>query len=153
MDPVIAEFAQIGIVPEKPLVADIEIVEKVDSISIAGVLNGSVLLACTRCLGQALHNVAIDFSAEYVTEENFPSEAELEVTEEAFDLGLYDGTSIDLAEVVREQILLDIPERVLCRDDCGGICQKCGSDLNVESCGCEEVQADPRWSALKELKN
>lgn len=153
VDPVIADLAQNGIVPEKSLVADIEVVEKTDSVLVAGVLNGSVRLACTRCLGRAIHDVEIDFSAEYVTEENFPSEAELEVTAEAFELGLYNGNSIDLVEVVREQLLLDIPERVLCRIDCCGICQRCGSDLNVESCGCEEVPADPRWSALKEFKN
>ena len=53
--------------------------------------------------------------------------------------------------VLREQVLLNIPYRPLCRPDCRGLCSDCGQDLNDGSCGCEESKIDPRLAALRDL--
>jgi uncharacterized protein len=58
---------------------------------------------------------------------------------------------IDLADKVREALLLDLPIRLLCREDCRGLCPSCGANLNAGDCGCDAA-ADPRWSALRDLK-
>lgn len=66
--------------------------------------------------------------------------------------GTYSAGKADLEEVLREAILLEIPFANLCREDCRGLCPRCGQDLNAGPCGCQEKPADPRWAALKEVK-
>jgi uncharacterized protein len=60
------------------------------------------------------------------------------------------ATVLDLSEAVREELILAVPEYVLCRDDCRGLCPGCGQDLNVGSCGCRPSR-DPRWGPLERL--
>jgi uncharacterized protein len=74
------------------------------------------------------------------------------VRNDDLDVSIYDGEKIDLTDLVREQILLDLPTQILCQEDCKGLCQKCGANLNEVNCNCEENEIDPRWSALKNLK-
>ena len=62
-----------------------------------------------------------------------------------------DATEIDLAPAVREELVLAVPRYVLCREDCRGLCPRCGHDLNAGPCGCPPP-ADPRWGALAALK-
>ena len=60
---------------------------------------------------------------------------------------------LDLDELLREDILLDLPTKYLCRDDCKGLCPKCGKDLNEGDCGCDRREIDPRLEILKSLLN
>ena len=62
------------------------------------------------------------------------------------------GDQIDLAPILREYVLLDLPEAPLCREACAGICPQCGADRNVDPCDCSTGELDPRWSALSELR-
>ncbi|HMA77413.1 MAG TPA: DUF177 domain-containing protein [Candidatus Krumholzibacteriaceae bacterium] len=59
----------------------------------------------------------------------------------------------DIFPRVKESVLLNIPMKILCRKECKGLCPVCGNDLNIEECGCEREQTDPRWVALDKLKN
>jgi uncharacterized protein len=61
-------------------------------------------------------------------------------------------TSIDLDGMVRDSVGLEIPLKPLCRPDCAGLCPRCGADLNDGACGCPSDEGDPRWSALRELR-
>lgn len=65
---------------------------------------------------------------------------------------LFSGTSIDLSDIVISNILLNLSYRYLCREDCRGLCPKCGKDLNLGSCGCDDDEIDPRWEVLKNFK-
>lgn len=65
----------------------------------------------------------------------------------------HDGTSLDITDAVREAIILSLPIGPVCREDCRGLCPGCGRDLNEEPCGCTGEKSDPRWSALKGLKD
>ena len=60
---------------------------------------------------------------------------------------------IDLAPLVRELSLLSLPTKVLCREDCLGLCQECGANLNDGDCGCAPDEIDPRLAALQQLLN
>jgi len=62
------------------------------------------------------------------------------------------ATVLDLSEAVREEVILAVPEYVLCRDDCRGLCPGCGQDLNVGSCGCRP-STDQRWGPLESLRH
>ena len=66
------------------------------------------------------------------------------------ELMLVNELRFDLDELITEDIFLDLPSKFLCREDCKGICSKCGSDLNDGSCSCEK-EVDPRLAALKQL--
>ena len=59
---------------------------------------------------------------------------------------------IDLAPLVRENMLLSKPMRILCRPDCKGLCPNCGQNWNEGPCDCREENGDPRWAALQNLK-
>lgn len=62
-----------------------------------------------------------------------------------------EGDSVDLDELLRMDILLEIPSKFLCREDCKGLCPSCGKNLNDGPCGCNLHQVDPRLEALRKL--
>jgi uncharacterized protein len=64
---------------------------------------------------------------------------------------VFDGAGIDIDELVTEEILLAVPDHVLCDEKCQGMCPVCGVDRNSNDCGCETQKIDPRWAGLKEL--
>jgi uncharacterized protein len=68
------------------------------------------------------------------------------------DLDTYQGKTIDLDPILREQVLLALPMHAVCREDCRGLCGMCGQNLNEAACGCENRRVDPRLAALKDIK-
>lgn len=64
----------------------------------------------------------------------------------------YIGKVLDLDPSVREALLLALPPYPVCREDCKGLCPKCGNDLNAGECGCDRTVPDPRWAALEKLR-
>jgi uncharacterized protein len=63
------------------------------------------------------------------------------------------GNQLDMGPAIREELVLTAPPWVLCREDCCGLCPHCGVNLNVEECSCSPDERDPRWDALRALKN
>jgi uncharacterized protein len=78
---------------------------------------------------------------------------ELSVTDAEAEIGYYQGEGILLEDVLHEQLLLALPLKVTCREDCKGLCVHCGKNLNEEQCGCTTVIEDPRWTALREIRS
>ncbi len=64
-----------------------------------------------------------------------------------------DTNIIDISKEVRDYMVLSIPMKRLCKEDCKGLCVKCGTDLNETQCDCNDNEIDDRWKALMELKN
>ena len=93
------------------------------------------------------------FKLEYVTQEDYLVQQADELTEDDLDLTVFDGEVVDIDALVTEEILLTVPDHILCKDDCKGICPGCGADRNSVDCGCETAEVDPRWAGLKELVN
>jgi uncharacterized protein len=71
---------------------------------------------------------------------------------EDLEFSLYDGDQIDLAPLVSEQLILALPSRALCREDCQGLCPSCGINLNLRNCDCEQPARDPRLALVRTLK-
>jgi len=108
---------------------------------------------CDRCLRLVSVPVEAQFDLQYVTRLDYESSAEVELEEEDLTISVFDGEAIDIDQMVCEQVLLTVPERVLCRDDCKGLCPKCGADRNLKECGCDGGEIDPRWAALRNLRS
>ena len=120
--------------------------------NLRGTIKTAVLLDCSRCLEPVAMHLEFPSRAIFVDLSDENTDAEAEVCDEALDESLVEGGRIDMAEVVREQILLAIPEQIFCREDCKGLCPKCGANLNLIDCKCADDELDPRWAALKNLK-
>jgi uncharacterized protein len=106
---------------------------------------------CDRCLKLIELPVNADFELEYITGSEYETSAVAELTEAEMSVAVFDGEALDIDEIVKEQILLAVPTRMLCREDCKGICPQCGVDKNTGECNCETKEIDPRWAALKNL--
>lgn len=73
--------------------------------------------------------------------------------EESDDIILIPDMKLDLDELIYTEVVVSLPMKHLCREDCKGICAKCGKNLNEGKCGCPEKEIDPRLSALADLLN
>ena len=117
-----------------------------------GKLAADVRLDCTRCLEPVAKHIEEPFEAIFLDAAYETDAKEVEVADAALDESLVEGGQVDLAEVVREQLLLALPIQTLCKEGCKGLCPQCGANLNLIDCKCSDDDIDPRWAALKSLK-
>jgi len=110
----------------------------------------SVSLVCSRCLKRFRHPMSVEFHEEYVPRPDVVDE-EHELTDDELSLNYYINDVINLDEFIREQVIVSIPIKPLCRVDCMGICPVCGKDLNEGPCGCKNEEIDPRLLPLKKI--
>lgn len=107
---------------------------------------------CSRCLTMYTQEVAGEIAMLYEKRPEAPSsDADEWSGSDDMEILALDAKSIDIAHHVEEAIFLAIPMKPLCREDCRGLCLKCGADLNQGQCGCETHEVDARWQALKKL--
>jgi uncharacterized protein len=116
-----------------------------------GRVTADIELLCTRCAEPLTRHLDIPFEDIFVDAVDENAEKELEVAGPELDEQLVTESSVDLNEIIREQILLNLPEQVLCREDCRGLCPQCGANRNLLDCECGDEDMDPRWAALKDL--
>ena len=123
-----------------------------NEVFVNGHVEARAQVECDRCLQPVQTPVNSDFALEYITGSEYESSGVAELTETEMSVSVFDGKAIDVDEIVKEQILLAVPTRMLCREDCKGICPECGADRNTGDCNCTTDDIDPRWAALKNLK-
>ena len=128
-----------------------ELTKSAASTALTGRISGTLEIDCDRCLEPQQRPIDIELDLEFVPESSFAADANLELQAGDMKIDAVPGESIDTAEIAREQILLDVPQQFFCKEDCQGLCQKCGTILNETDCGCSETEIDPRWAALKNL--
>lgn len=108
-------------------------------ILIRGRLDGYLGLSCSRCLEPLSLPVAADFDLLLApAPPGRGSEESEELSARQLDLDFYSGDTVDLETLVREQIILMVPLKPLCRENCRGLCQSCGANLNRDTCSCRE---------------
>ena len=118
---------------------------------VRGRVTGEVEADCVRCLEAVAKSIDLEFEDIFVDAADEPADDDIQLGEDELDVSLITDTAIDMADVVREQLILATTENVLCREDCKGLCPKCGGNRNLIDCKCEEKEVDPRWAALKNL--
>lgn len=129
-----------------------KLTKRIVQADVEGEISGDVNVECSRCLQQIAKSLNFQFNVSYVAPENYSDARETELNLSDLEVALFDGQHIDVKELVREQILLNLPTQVFCSEDCKGLCPKCSSNRNLIDCNCEKEEIDPRWSALKNLK-
>jgi len=107
---------------------------------------------CSRCLEEFRHPVSVPFSAEYQAAPSGGEPGQGGETEDADEVVWYHDDVIDTAEEIRQSVLLALPMKPLCAEDCPGLCPRCGHNLKAGPCGCTLDDVDPRLSALKDFK-
>jgi len=109
-------------------------------------------LECSRCL--ASYPFREDESFTLVLYPRRPAAGEeVELARDDLDAVFYDEPVVALAPIAEERVQMALPMKPLCRPDCKGLCAACGKDLNQGSCGCAHEASDPRWEALRALKD
>jgi uncharacterized protein len=118
-------------------------------IRIRGHLGTRLRASCDRCLAAVEFPIEQDFDLFYRPMETIAREEEIEVPEEEAEVGFYSGDSIELADVVTEQVILSVPMKIVCRPGCLGLCPVCGADRNKEKCACSQRQKESPFASLK----
>jgi uncharacterized protein len=124
----------------------------IKDIRVKGAVTAQLELPCARCLEPVAHKLDHQFELLYRPLGADAGKEELSVTAAEAEVGYYQGEGLLLEDVVREQVLLAVPLKAICRENCKGLCPHCGKNLNAETCACEEAVEDPRWAALKEIR-
>jgi uncharacterized protein len=137
---------------EAELVEEVEGQRRVADIRLRGHLATKAETLCARCAEPVEYDVNSDFDLLYrpVNADTHPDEASISQAET--EIGFYQGDGIQLEDVLKEQVLLSLPAKMLCREDCKGLCPQCGKNWNQNDCRCEVKHADPRWAALESIK-
>jgi uncharacterized protein len=123
----------------------------VEDIRLQGSYSGEFEIACARCLTPVQRTLQGQFDLLFRPLGIDQGSSERSISAAETEIGYYQESGLMLEDVLREQVLLSLPARTLCREDCKGLCPRCGRDLNSEPCACDPAPADPRWSALSDL--
>lgn len=125
----------------------------IKDIRLNGKLSTSLEMPCARCLEPVTQDVKREFDLLYRPRGSDAGQEELPVSSTEAEISYYEGEGLLLEDVLREQVLLAVPIKAICRQDCKSLCPQCGANLNLTQCSCSEPPEDPRWSALKDLRS
>ena len=137
-----------------PLSVNLEVRQQENAVTVAGTVEGAALRQCVRCLSDYEDPLYVTLYADYLRQAESASksglplkhvarrskeraqEAAMEDVDEQDEIYFYQGDHVDLTPMLREQIILVAPMQPLCREDCAGLCPKCGQNLNDRRCAC-----------------
>ena len=105
---------------------------------------------CDRCLEETT-GFGSERSGIQLSKAEKEAKEEKELSDDDMGIIYVDEDEIDLDEIIRQEVIFYLPVRMVCGEDCKGLCPECGENLNTGSCKCEKA-VDPRWSALKNIK-
>lgn len=98
--------------------------------------------SCARCAEPTENGISFSFEKDIATGD---------VSKDNGDYLFIEDKKLDLCEPMTEQLMIELPSKTLCREDCAGLCVKCGKNLNLGKCSCPEHEGDPRLAILKTL--
>ncbi len=154
-----------------PLSVSLDLINADGMVAVTGVLEGTVVRQCVRCLKEYDDALAFSVRVAFAREGKEPKgvarqpkaveprkgrlapakvESDVEEEAEGDDRYFYQGDHIELAPMLREHIILAAPMQPLCREDCAGLCARCGEDLNAGPCQCP---AEPPVTAIRVIRS
>jgi len=135
-----------------PLRLSFSVAREFDHIRVAGKVETAVRMKCSLCLGEYDTEIASSFTVFYTKASGMALDEEVELAEEDLISKSYEGDEIDFAPEVAEQVIMEIPFKPLCKEDCAGLCSKCGVNLNETACNCDRSEGGFKFGALKGIK-
>jgi len=151
---------------EKPdmnqIAGSLEITRLDENLSLRGSIDIMIHPACDRCLEFFVYplqvTIHMDLTPLYHSSAEKDKisgyEQEMELSKEDLEFSFYEGEEVDLKRYIREQIVLSLPPRFICSEDCKGLCPQCGVNLNQKTCPCHKgAPVDIRWEVLKGFKS
>ena len=115
-------------------------------IRITGSAKVRTIIPCDRCLEDVEVKVTLDFKHKIDTESDAYDQSE-----DLDENNYIDGYSLDVEQLVYNELLVGWPTKILCSEDCKGICNVCGQNLNEGTCDCEDTSLDPRMSVIRDV--
>ena len=127
-------------------------VEKIGSeVVVRGFCDTTIELTCSRCLNTFKKTSSHDIFITYHPLSELKGEEVYELHDDEMEVDFYSGDEIDIDSLIEEEIILGIPMKPLCSEDCKGLCPSCGVDLNITTCECSSIKIDERFADLKKL--
>ena len=118
-----------------------------DSIDLSLKAHTAVRLRCDRCAEAFEVNLEFEITERLKKEDTVSENQDMDP-----DIIHYTGNSFELDGILYDNLFLNIPSKVLCREDCKGLCSQCGKNLNQGPCGCDDHPTDPRFDVLDQLE-
>ena len=112
---------------------------------IRGAVDVTLSIPCGRCLEEVPTQICFDIDKKLDINESVLIDDEMEENDYLI------GFELDVDKLVYAEILVNWPMRVLCKEDCEGICKVCGANLNKGDCGCQRTELDPRMAAIQDI--
>ncbi len=125
----------------------------IEDIRLVGGFSTGLEILCARCLDPVAREIRRDFDLLYRPQGADAGQDELHLEAKEVDVAYYRGEGVLLEDVLREQVLLAVPIKTVCREDCKGLCPRCGQNLNANPCGCAPADSDARWSGLRSIRD
>lgn len=155
---------ELGEVGEPKLALQAELIKQGSNVLLQGSLRGSLKVPCQRCLEPAEFPIDVKLNTVYAPPSARPDVEEAGAAgilrgdddtwsdDDDLDYSHHDGEFVDLAPLLREQIILSFPITVLCRENCRGLCPQCGKNRNLISCACRPETLKSPFATLSNLK-
>lgn len=135
---------------DEPLDCHLTHYRAVADLILSGQISGRLQATCARCAETFTWPLDVPFEV-VLTPRQVSARPDGALLAEDVALGFYEGPEVDLSPLVCEQTLLALPTRPMCREDCRGLCSRCGVNLNTTSCTCEAATTAPRLSRIAAL--
>ena len=140
----------------QPLVIDLDVLPMSDFIRVKGRFRTTLRQACVRCLEgfdrMLQSRFTLDYSREIPKDVHKNDSEGIELTAQQIGMIYFGGDEIDFTDALQEQVILAIPYKPLCNENCKGLCPQCGGNLNHGPCQCREKTAEGPFAILKNLK-
>jgi len=104
-------------------------------------------MLCDRCLADVPVALELKISRDVTSQDAIDS------LEDDDNQDILEGNQLNVETLINNEILINLPDKILCQEDCKGICKKCGHNLNDGDCGCDDFVPDPRMAAIKDIFN
>jgi len=153
--PVLAEMQSDGICCfNGQIFSKMTVAQEYDHVRVSGSVSAMISLVCSRCLATYPEKLNSSFTIFYrkASSNDIIEEDEIELSDQDLVSATYSGDEIDFTHEIQEQLAMEIPLKPLCGEDCKGLCQVCGVDLNQNSCSCQRELTGIKFAALKDFK-
>ena len=137
---------------QAPLRIHLTVAREYDHIRISGRVETSLRLDCSRCLAEFPVYIDSPFTIFYMRDDGLDQDEDVELEENDLISATYEGDEIDFTKEITEQVILAIPFKPLCSEDCKGLCANCGAELNIAECACSQDNLNLKFNALKNVK-